>query len=215
MLFALVMAMGLAACTTADPGSSPGPTDGDEKRDATARAEASFPDEPTIAIDWQNTVVDIVPTSRFQDAPGGPDTANVETVLALEEEPDNDTMEFFKNLDGVESEFDGNLVRMTYAFDVAPTDEEDTYEFEFEAPVEFAELSKGDDLSVVVLLPRNASEYENAPSYSIRFGGLTEDTPDNVEVLDADEAPGERTTISVYERTDPKIGGIYLYIPGS
>lgn len=182
-------------------------------QDVNARSrDAEFPSSPSVAIDWQSTVVDVVPTSRFQDPPGGPDTGKVETVLALEEEPDDETRRFLEELDGVTTEFDGRLVRMTYTIDVEEEGDNE-YRFEIAAPVEFAELEKNDDVSVVALLPRNAEGYENVPTYDVRLEGLTEETPeDDVEVLDADEAPGRRITLGLYARQDPKLGAIFSYI---
>ena len=210
----VLMTVTLAACGAAENAGTPRPVDGspsaDEKSSGESRA-AEFPDDPKVAIDWQNTVVDVEPTSRFREDQGGTDTAHVDTKLALEEEPDDDTRKFLEELEGVQTEIDGRFVRMAYSLDVEEVDE-DQYRFEFSAPVEFAEIEKNDDVSVVVLLPRDATEYANAPNYSVRLAGFTEETPDDdLEVLQADEAPGNRITIGLYERTDPKIGPIYIF----
>jgi hypothetical protein len=209
---ASLLVAGTVGCSqAAQDGATPTPDEKNAK--SVQRSEAALPDEPQIAIDWQNTVVDVEPTSRFREDPGGSDTAHVETLLALEEEPDGDTEDFLKGLEGVDVEIDGRLVRMKYSFDVEETDE-DRYELEFQAPVEFAELDKNDDVSAIILLPRDASDYENAPGYGVRLMGFSEDTPeDDLEVLQADEAPGKRITIGLYERTDPPIGPIWGYIP--
>ena len=209
---AVILSIGTLSCATQGPDDdtpTPGPTSSSNDK----RKEAAFPEEPKVAIEWQNTVVDVEPTSRFQDSPGGPDTAHVTTELALAKEPDDDTKTFFEDLDGVEVVFDGKLVRMRYAFDVEESDE-NRYSFEFEAPIEFAELEHGDDVSVVVLLPREASEYEDVPTYDIRLDEkFAESAPDYLDIKEAKESPGNRITIGLYEKTDPKIGPIYIYLP--
>jgi hypothetical protein len=214
-VLALVFVVGAVGCgqaaeKAADATASPS----EKKSPSDDRASEAFPDEPKVDIDWQNTVVDVQPTSRFRDPQQGPDTAQVETTLALSEEPNDDTRKFLESFDGVETEFDGKLVRMTYSFDVEEVDV-NRYQFEISAPVEFANLSKGDDVSVVVLLPREASEYDNVPTYGIERKGFTSATPeDDLEITEANEAPGRRITIGLYKRTDPKVGPIYVYIPG-
>lgn len=209
----VLMTVTLTACGPAENAGTPRPVDespGDRETSGATRP-AEFADEPKVAIDWQNTIVDVEPTSRFRDDQGGNDTAHVDTTLALEEEPDDETRQFLETLEGVRTEIDGRVVRMTYSFEVEEVDE-DQYQFEFSAPVEFAEIEKNDDVSVVVLLPRDATEYANAPKYSVRLAGFTEETPeDDLDVLQADEAPGNRITIGLYERTDPKIGPIYIF----
>jgi hypothetical protein len=217
LLIALMLSITMAGCSNggSDAGASPAAT-GREHVGRTPGPKdepLAFPDEPKIKIDWQNTVVDVVPTSRFQERPGGPDTAKFETTLALEDEPDGDTQDFFKELQDVDVEFDGRLVRMTYERDVDEVDE-NRYKFEFDAPVEFAELGKHDDLSVVVLLPRDAEQYEEAPRYSVQLDqGFVEEFSNDFDIKQAEESPGNRITIGVYEQTDPLIPPVYQYLP--
>jgi hypothetical protein len=211
---AVILSIVITGCAT--PASEDGTPAPDESTSSPAEKSArggSFPDEPKVAIDWENTVVDVEPTSRFQEPPGGPDAAHFQTTLALESEPDGDTQDFFKGLEGVEVEFDGRLVRMTYDMEVEEISE-NRYKFEFDVPVSFAELDKNDDVSAIVLLPRDAEDYENVPGYTVQVDDeFTENAPDNVEIRQAEESPGNRITIGLYERTDPKIPPIFSYLP--
>jgi hypothetical protein len=212
---AVILSVSMMGCAT--PASEDGARASDEPTsspdDKGAQQEGFFPDEPTVAIDWENTVVDVEPVSRFRTPPGGPDIAHFQTTLGLEEEPDDETQDFFKGLDDVEVEFDGRLVRMTYEMEVDEIDE-NRYKFEFDVPVSFADLDKNDDVSAVVLLPRDAEEYENVPSYQVQLDEEFEETaPDNVVVTEAEDAPGNRITIGLYERTDPKLPPIFNYLP--
>ena len=210
------MVMTLAACGPAENAGTPRPVDESPSADGKSSGEtrsAEFPSEPKVAIEWQNTVVDVEPTSRLRSDPGGPDLAHVRTLLLLEEPPDGETEEFLKNLEGTETEIDGRRVRMTYTFEVEEQDE-DEYAFEIQGPVEFAEMDKNDDLSVVVLLPREARDYENGPTYGIRLEGPQDESEeDGLVVLQAEEAPGRRITLGLYERQDPDLPPIYRYIP--
>ena len=220
LLIVLIAGLAATGCESMERADgSPSAEDGtaapDEKTGgpSSARFAGVFPREPQIAIEWQNTVVDVEPTSRFREPQGGPDTAHFETTLGLEEEPDAETQEFFKDLDDVETEVDGRLVRMTYTMDVEEI-EENRYRFEFDAPLEFAELDKNDDLSVVVLLPRDAEDYGEAPTYNVQLDDeFVENAPDSFVITEADDAPGNRITVGVYERTDPKIPPIFSYLP--
>ena len=214
-LLVMIAIVGAVGCDTAAQDGSPTASSdqSDDKERSSVRAAGAFPDQPKIEIDWQNTVVDVEPTSRFQEPPGGPDTAHFETTLALEEEPDGETQDFLKGLDDTDVEFDGRLVRMTYTMDVEQIDD-NRYSFEFDAPVEFAELDKNDDLSVVVLLPRDADDYREVPTYTVQLDeGFIEEFGETFDILEADEAPGNRITIGLYERTDPKIPPIFSYLP--
>ncbi len=211
-VIAVILSVGMMSCASpANEDAAPTPDERTPSPDD-KRTEGFFPSEPKVAIDWENTVVDVEPTSRFREPPGGPDIAHFQTTLGLEKEPDSDTQDFFKELEG-EVEFDGRLVRMRYEMEVEEISE-NRYKFEFDVPVSFAELDKNDDVSAIVLLPRDAEDYENVPGYTVQVDDeFTENAPDNVEINQAKDSPGNRITIGLYERTDPKLPPIFNYLP--
>lgn len=190
------------ACATETPQATPSP-DGDGIR------TESLPDEPKVDIVWQNTVVDIEPTSRFRDPVGGADTAHVSVTMLLARPAGDELKEFLDGLDnvGVGYSEEGRLVRLSYREEVEQTDEPggetDRYEYHFVAPVPFAKMDKNDDVSATVLLPRSATRYEGAPQYDVTL----ESAEDGQEFAAKDE--GQRTAVLFYARQDPPWDVIY------
>jgi hypothetical protein len=89
----------------------------------------------SLSILWQNTVVDIQPTSRYDKA--SPDTAVITTTIGYQA--------------------DGTFTTQTFLNTVPVfTEGDETYTYRFNAPMEHTTLVKGGDISVVVFLPRMA-----------------------------------------------------------
>lgn len=222
MAVAFVFVLGTIGCEQANDNGTGSTAQTDEpnaKENGSNRPSLSgraFPSEPEFNIDWQNTVVDVEPTSRLRDTQGGSDIAHVHTTLGLAEEPDGAQQEFLKNLEDVDVEIDDRIVRMTYEFEVEEIDE-NRYGFEIEVPVEFAEpFEKGDDVSAIVLLPRDADEYENAPHYTVELDEeATEEAAgdSDLQILQAEESPWKRITVALYDIKDPKLPPIFNYLP--
>jgi len=233
-------------------------------------ALAPVTEEP-VPIVWENTVVDIEPTSQL-GAEASPDTASINTTLlldvpkpgpvsfiapghwedevmarpfgrspgmkpaevvqrgeatfaelverfsAMRRRRDADDARVERMLRKVrrfhrfslELDAGRRLVRFFTRLPIIQEDDE-SYKFSGIYPVEFTELAKDGDFSVVVLLPRNATGYTGTPNYLVR---LVDATPDpEPTILDGKRhpAPGERIAVSWYWRVDPILDVRYVY----
>jgi len=224
--------------------------------------------EERIPIVWQNTVVDIEPTSRYGPK-GTPDTATINTSMLLDvrsggrvqflapghyerdaaaglggepasESPEvvesgqaafRDLLARFAEMRRAQTEAADRLLgkvrrfhrfslelgeghRIVRYFARLPIIEEEDGSYRFSAvyPLEFAELAKGGDFSVVVLLPRTARGYEDAPTYDVK---LTETSREPAPTVFGDgdrESLGERVAVSWYWRADPTLEVRYVYV---
>lgn len=148
--------------------------------------------EARLEIAWQNTVVDILPTSRYGVPGEAPDIAVVTTSVG--------------QLTG-----DGTQVLQlgsTVPVFPAPDREEGTYRFELRCPEPFAELVKDGDLSVIVLIPRIAERDGTLAEWRVELADWNE--KDSATVFRADGGPGRRAGVGWYWKQDP--GSIVEYV---
>lgn len=196
------------ACAQVDPGTE------DEAAQTTASAEdakcISNDDGNDPAIQWQNTTVDIEPTSRFGE---DTDIAHIITTIAAAEKDKDRVARALDDVPDAEIEpsEDGRLFEIRQRVDVERVeDEDDQFRFHMEAPFEGTELAKDGDISVVVLLPRSSEGHEDVDEYEVELVSATsdEDVPEPT-IHQGDEAIGERTTIAWLWCVDPPIDVIY------
>lgn len=173
-----------------------------------------FADVPETSVEWQNTVVDIEPTSRFTGGTPTPDTGHVVHTIALTEPPTAELRRALEAIEGVHVSYVGDtVVRLFHRVEVPHLEidaegENPRYGLEMVQPLPFAQLQKNGDFSLVVMLPRSTSEYGAAPTYTVEL--VQAASGSQQEVLEAEEA--QRTIIRWYERQDPSHRTIYEYV---
>lgn len=164
--------------------------------------------EKALRIIFQNTVVDISPTSRYER--GSPDTALITTTLYLEEPPDVDSLEELgdEGTTDVKTGESGRLVTLRSSLDIPG--EDDWYKFRYRVPPPSTELIKNADFSLIVLLPRPAV-YPTGPIFEVELRDYTDDPEPTVFGPYDLPALGNRIAAGWYGRQDPDVDLDYWY----
>lgn len=150
-----------------------------------------------LPILWQNTVVDVIPTSRYGDPATVPDTAIVSTTVGYE------------TSDGIRTQ---NYLNTLPVF----ADEEGAYHVPMPAPIAHTELIKDADISVVVFVPRIAPRDPILNRFSVRMTRWFEEGVDTVFGHEDSRAIAARTGVAWYWVQDPNgiVEYVYENVPG-
>ncbi|MDQ4082072.1 MAG: hypothetical protein M3123_04185 [Actinomycetota bacterium] len=163
-------------------------------------------------IAWQDTVVDIQATSRYDTGDSSPDIANVTITIALAgDDREGDVAFTIDDRTEVHVAQQGGLVRLSMQKPVTP-DEDGTYRFSMTVPEPWASLVKGGDMSTTVLLPRAYAGGASGSGYEVELRSWSREG--DPQVFGTKDQPGiaTRQAVAWYLRADPEIDLGYGYI---
>jgi hypothetical protein len=151
---------------------------------------------------FQNTVVDIQPTSRYGD---DADTAFVTSTILLEAAR---AATDYADHGEVTTALDGRMIQIRTTVRIPGS--EDTYTFSFSSPTGPSPLMKNGDYSLVVLLPR-AGIHPVGPIFEVEL--LRYSKENNARVFGTDALPqlGSRIAVGWSARRDPEDTIDYIY----
>jgi hypothetical protein len=207
--FALLLFVGCAPPPSDDATSATDEPTSNQAADECIEGDGSNPQ-----IEWQNTTVDIEPTSRFGEES---DTAVITTTLAAAEDNADEVARELGNLEGADVEVseDGRLFTVVQRTEVPEVDE-DEFHFQMRAPLDGTELAKNGNVSVVVQLPRVSEGHEDVPAYKVELVEASSDDKDvpGPTIHDGEENDliGERITVTWFWCVDPPLDVVYKMV---